>query len=156
MFLPAPTFETVVASTPLVAIDLVVENPQGEVLLGERTNRPAQGYWFVPGGRIQKNEAIKDAFVRLCREELGLSLAYEKACFIGPYEHFYADSIFNEVSTHYVVLAFKIKAQLTLNTLPAAQHGDYAWFSPYQLLQHQRVHPHTKCYFSEVKSSTTM
>ena len=42
------TFKTVVASTPLVSIDLIVRNRQGQVLLGLRTNRPAQGGWFVP------------------------------------------------------------------------------------------------------------
>ena len=32
MFLPADTFRTVVASTPLVSIDLLVRNLQGELL----------------------------------------------------------------------------------------------------------------------------
>jgi len=51
MFLSQEDFATVVRSTPLISIDLVVENERGEFLLGQRTNRPAQGYWFVPGGR---------------------------------------------------------------------------------------------------------
>lgn len=59
------TFRTVVESTPLVSIDLVVRNQQGNILLGERTNRPAQGYWFVPGGRILKDETFEGAFKRL-------------------------------------------------------------------------------------------
>ncbi|MBJ6922853.1 GDP-mannose mannosyl hydrolase, partial [Vibrio cholerae] len=42
------TFKTVVASTPLVSMDLIVRNRYGQVLLGLRTNRPAQGFWFVP------------------------------------------------------------------------------------------------------------
>ena len=28
----------------------------------QRTNRPAQGYWFVPGGRVQKDETLEAAF----------------------------------------------------------------------------------------------
>ena len=47
MFLPADTFRTVVASTPLVSIDLLVRNLQGELLLGERLNRPAQGLSLI-------------------------------------------------------------------------------------------------------------
>jgi colanic acid biosynthesis protein WcaH len=54
MFLRPEDFATVVRSTPLISIDLIVENESGEFLLGKRTNRPAQGYWFVPGGRVQK------------------------------------------------------------------------------------------------------
>lgn len=62
MFLDNTTFSTVLDSTPLVSIDLVIENTQGEILLGERKNRPAQGYWFVPGGRILKNESLAVIF----------------------------------------------------------------------------------------------
>ena len=52
MFLRQEDFATVVRSTPLVSLDFIVENSRGEFLLGKRTNRPAQGYWFVPGGRV--------------------------------------------------------------------------------------------------------
>ncbi|ELL8702496.1 GDP-mannose mannosyl hydrolase, partial [Escherichia coli] len=54
MFLRQEDFATVVRSTPLVSLDFIAENSRGEFLLGKRTNRPAQGYWFVPGGRVQK------------------------------------------------------------------------------------------------------
>ncbi|WP_324295571.1 NUDIX domain-containing protein [Rheinheimera sp. UJ51] len=62
MFLDNSTFSTVLASTPLVSIDLLIENTKGEILLGERKNRPAQGFWFVPSGRILKNESLAAAF----------------------------------------------------------------------------------------------
>ncbi|WP_338062250.1 NUDIX domain-containing protein [Vibrio variabilis] len=70
MYLDKETFTTVIESTPLVSIDLLIENSKGQVLLGLRNNRPAQGFWFVPGGRILKNEKLDDAFMRLCQEEL--------------------------------------------------------------------------------------
>ena len=61
MFLRQEDFATVVRSTPLVSLDFIVENSRGEFLLGKRTNRPAQGYWFVPGGRVQKDETLEAA-----------------------------------------------------------------------------------------------
>ena len=51
-------FLHIVDATPLVSIDLVLRNERDEVLLGQRKNRPAQGIWFVPGGRIRKNERV--------------------------------------------------------------------------------------------------
>jgi len=109
MSLPEKVFKSVVASTPLISIDLIVRNNQGKILLGKRTNRPAQGYWFVPGGRILKNEAIEQAFKRLLIVELGLDFSGVKASFIGTYQHFYDDNFFNSTfSTHYVVLAYKM------------------------------------------------
>jgi hypothetical protein len=58
-------FLDVVARTPLVAVDLVLVRGGSEVLLGLRNNRPAQGFWFVPGGRIRKNEPLHTALVAL-------------------------------------------------------------------------------------------
>lgn len=41
MFLRQEEFATVVRCTPLISIDLLVENARGEYLLGQRLNRPA-------------------------------------------------------------------------------------------------------------------
>ena len=70
-FLEKSVFTTVINSTPLVSIDLLIENTDGKILLGYRNNRPAKGYWFVPGGRIQKGESMDDAFQRLTQSEIG-------------------------------------------------------------------------------------
>lgn len=147
MFLDKETFSTVLKSTPLVALDFIVSNPEGKVLLGNRLNRPAQGYWFVPGGRIYKNEAIATAFARLTLAELGQEFVYSQARLFGAYDHFYTDSVFGEgISTHYVVLAHQFSVQ-QLDHLPVQQHDSYAWFEVEQLLADERVHPNTKAYF---------
>jgi colanic acid biosynthesis protein WcaH len=63
---------------------------------------------------------------------------------LGLYEHFYYDSIYTDeskgvdVSTHYVVNGFEVvltsAKNLTMNTLPAEQHGAYQWFSEEALM----------------------
>ncbi len=53
--LPLATFKTVINSTPLISVDLVIKNNEGQILLGKRTNRPAKGFWFVPGGWVLKD-----------------------------------------------------------------------------------------------------
>ncbi|RLL47437.1 GDP-mannose mannosyl hydrolase [Acinetobacter cumulans] len=111
MWLPDETFKSVIQHTPLISIDLIVRNEQGEVLLGKRVNAPAKGYWFVPGGRVRKNETLDDAFVRLVREELGIESGITRADakFLGVFEHFYDDCVFSgDVSTHYIVLGYEI------------------------------------------------
>lgn len=147
MFLSAATFSTVIDATPLVSIDLILENPQGEILLGYRKNRPAQGFWFVPGGRIRKNESLADAFKRLTLTELGTAFPIEEARLQGPYDHFYSDSVFGESpSTHYVVIAYRLKIQGDLK-LPEEQHSDYRWLTPHSLMKDSGVHANTKMYF---------
>lgn len=148
MFLDKEIFRTVVRSAPLVSIDLVVINSQGQVLLGQRTNRPAQGFWFVPGGRILKNEAMAAAFLRLSKAELGFASELGDAEFLGVYEHFYTDNFSGtDFSTHYVVLGYRLVHDLDLNSLPDAQHHSYRWFDIAELLASVQVHDNTKAYF---------
>lgn len=146
------TFQTVVAHTPLISIDLIVENEQGQVLLGQRLNKPAQGYWFVPGGRILKDETMAQAFSRLTQEELGVELQLSEANLIGPFEHFYSDNFSgDDFSTHYVVLGYQISLDIQLSQLPKEQHGHYQWIDVALLLDSDDVHHHTKLYFLQNK-----
>ena len=143
-------FRQVVSSTPLVSIDLIVLNDQGLVLLGHRLNRPAQGYWFVPGGRVRKDERLNDAFLRLTHEELGMTAQRASARLLGLYEHFYTDNFSgNDFSTHYVVLGYELAWQGLQDALPVSQHDQYRWFGVDELLLDPSVHQHTKDYFLE-------
>ena len=153
MFLDKNTFSIVVKSTPLISIDLVVIDADGQVLLGRRLNKPAQGAWFVPGGRVLKNESLAHAFKRLTKEELGLEFTIEQANLLGPFEHFYQDNVFGEqFSTHYIVLAYRLKLNYSLNNIPLdMQHDSYQWFEIENLLKDEQVHQHTKWYFTQYK-----
>ena len=150
--LPLKTFKTVIESTPLVSIDLIVRNKSGQILLGKRTNRPAKGNWFVPGGRVLKDETFELAFSRLIKVELGL--LENKANFKGVYQHFYDDNFSEDkFTTHYVVLAYEIIFDGDLSSLPDEQHNDYNWFEESELLKNENVHAHTKWYFQKDKQA---
>ncbi|MFP2239713.1 GDP-mannose mannosyl hydrolase [Pseudescherichia vulneris] len=152
MFLTPEDFATVVRSTPLISIDLVVENAEGEFLLGKRNNRPAQGYWFVPGGRVQKDETLSDAFLRLTEAELGLRLPMSAGQFYGVWQHFYDDNFSGtDFSTHYVVLGFRLKLDVKALQLPTAQHNDYRWLTQDALLAAENVHDNSRAYFLDEK-----
>ena len=147
--LSTPDFLSVVRLAPLVSLDLVVLNPRGEVLVGLRTNKPAEGFWFVPGGRIQKDERLDDAFRRLTGEELGHPIGLAEASPLGVYEHLYEDNFAGApgVSTHYVVIAHRVALDLDLAALPGAQHARWKWLAPDALRADATVHPNTRAYF---------
>lgn len=148
MHLPLSTFTTVIQSTPLVSIDLIVQNSDEKVLLGYRNNRPAQGFWFVPGGRIFKDETMATAFKRLTLNELGAEFSISQAQFIGPFEHFYRDNLTEEkFSTHYIALGYRLIVDATQLQLPTDQHSQYVWMSIEELLAHPGVHKHSRWYF---------
>ncbi|MEP8888957.1 GDP-mannose mannosyl hydrolase [Enterobacter roggenkampii] len=142
-------FKTIVEYTPLISIDLIVYNDKSEVLLGKRVNPPAYNFYFVPGGRIYKDEKIVDAFHRICHSELGQFVEYSSAKFCGVYEHFYSDAfVGQDISTHYVVLAFEIRVDTELLDLPSAQHTEYSFMTVEHIRNHSDVHYYTKQYFS--------
>lgn len=150
MFLDSAQFSTVVRLTPLISLDLIVENEHGEFLVGKRTNRPAQGYWFVPGGRMLKDETLEQAFARLTQAELGQGFCLSDARFFGVWQHFYEDNFSGEdFSTHYVVLGFRLRVRNGELTLPNDQHDAYRWATSPALAADEQVHRNTRAYFSE-------
>lgn len=168
-WLPLPRFAQVVADAPLVAVDLVVVQGSGanrQVLLGYRNNRPAKGFWFVPGGRIHKGEALQAALARTLQAELGLSQASlqqagGKLAWLGVYQHFYADSFVDAgLPTHYVVLAhvltwpqgeplpLPLPDAEVAQTAQAAQHARWQWWPVEEALHSTEVHTHTRDYLA--------
>ena len=148
MILSKIDFSNVIKNTPLISIDLIIENEKGQFLLGKRLNNPAINKWFVPGGRIFKDEPLDDAFRRTTKSEIGMNLERKDVTFYGLYEHFYENNVFDDTfSTHYIVLGHKFKINedsVVLNS----QHEVYAWFDKELLLKNDEVHPYTKDYFS--------
>lgn len=146
-------FRQVVAYTPLVSLDFVVTNSQGQWLLGQRLNRPARGSWFVPGGRVRKGEALEAAARRLTQNEIGQPNELADMRFLGVYQHFYADSMLDPgLTTHYVVLAYQLGLDLELEALPCEQHGGYRWWSPNSIADDKTVHANTRAYLPAVKA----
>lgn len=144
-------FREIVKNVPLVSIDLIVRNQNNEVLLGLRKNGPAKNTWFVPGGRIWKDEKIDAAFKRITETELGISLDLKNARFLRVFEHLYEENFAGEpgFGTHYIVLAYEIKLPTEHSELRWKQHSDYQWMSEKHLLQKEEVHPYTKDFFRQ-------
>ena len=142
-------FTASVSHLPLVSIDLLVRNSDGAILLGNRENRPAMGYWFVPGGRIRRMERFDAAFRRVTNDELGLIIEIEEAQFQGVFEHMYDDSAFSdEIGSHYVSIAMVLEdCELDLAKLPQIQHKEYRWFNLQEIIEDVRVHERTKEFF---------
>jgi len=147
-------FATVVESAPLVSIDFVIRDGEGRFLAGLRSNEPARGCWFVPGGRIRKDEPVAAAIERLLRDEVGGAPGARE--FLGVFEHFYATNALgiSGVTTHYVVLGFLVRAEPGWSPRGDAQHERFAWLEPAEALADDRVHENTKVYARRLLGET--
>lgn len=142
-------FSKIVRFAPLVSIDLIIRDPDRKVLVGVRNNEPAKNFYFVPGGRIRKDETLEDAFARILTAETGCSVDFNEARFLGVYQHMYPNNRFDHsgYGTHYVVLAY----ELNLSRRPAivldSQHRIAKWMDEAELSAAPNVHRYTKAYF---------
>lgn len=145
-------FKQVVEHAPLFAIDLVVVNDKNQILVGERLNAPAKGSWFVPGGRVYKNESLENAFKRISKSELGLEIERHQAWLLGLYDHFYDDSFFSsDISTHYINATHVVKLLNEQLNLPQDQHSHYQWIAIDSLNVNNDVHQYSKIFLPKLK-----
>jgi len=139
-------FKCVVENTPLISIDIIIKK-EDKILLGKRKNKPAKNFYFTTGGRIFKNETINQAINRIAKEELNIKIDKNKLKFIGIFEHFYTDSIFDNISTHYINIAYFYEIENKIELLPLEQHSEYKWFSIEEIMKNDLVHKYVKDYF---------
>jgi colanic acid biosynthesis protein WcaH len=157
------TFLAVLEAAPLVSIDLIVTDARGRLLVGKRINDPAKGFFFVPGGRIRKDETLEEALRRIANGELETreadwnvanvaGLEWSSANIVEVVTHHYDGNVFGKpgVSTHYVVIAYRLDVagiDLTHLTTDSAQrsddrqdaerrqHSEYLWIAAFDLAE---------------------
>lgn len=59
---------------PIFCVDIVLKNSKGGFLLVKRDKEPAKGQWWLPGGRLLRNETIGGAARRKIKEEVGMNV----------------------------------------------------------------------------------
>ncbi len=145
---------TIIKNAPLAMINLLVQDDNGNLLLGLRRHPPARGYWFAPGDCILKNESIQQAVRRIAFHELGLVMDSVTACeSVGVFEHVYPDNLSGAkgFGTHHIVIAQRL--QLRSGSLPdltgsSGQNLSFRWMPIRDLSGATDVHPNTKAYFT--------
>lgn len=116
------------------------------VVLGKRQNEPAKGAWFVPGGRVHKNERLDEAVHRVARAELGSDVTIDRR--LGVYEHFYDTSEVAGVdSKHYVPIGLVVDLDLDADDAldPDDQHAELRVVEP----PFPDLHPYVEQYLAD-------
>ncbi|MBI2602107.1 MAG: NUDIX domain-containing protein [Deltaproteobacteria bacterium] len=128
------------STMPIVCVDCVVRRKSdGKFLLIKRKNEPLKGLYWVPGGRLLKNERLDDAVRRKMKEEIGVEVEILKH--LGYFEEFFerteqnADSGVHSLSMVYLVEP--VSETIVLDD----QSSDWDWFDelPEQLVHYKTL-----------------
>ena len=111
-----PLYLKIKEKMPISCVDLLIVH-DGKLLLMLRNNEPGKDLWFTPGGRIYKNEVLRDAIKRVLKKETGLESTNitqtGTMCHIWPMVH--------TVTTYYTMKVDSNQIQLN------SEHRDYRW-----------------------------
>ena len=143
--IPPDDWATIVRNVPVVSVDLLVLADDG-LVLGKRTNEPARGVWFPPGGTVFKGESLEDAVHRVATEEIGTDVRIDRQ--LGVYEHFYDTADVPDADgKHYVAVAYAV-TPVEAELRPDDQHAALETFAtPESDLD---LHPYVERYVADL------
>ena len=160
MYLTKDQLENVFRYNIVTTIDLcIVKNKK--ILLGKRKNNPAKDFYFVPGGRIRKEEKINIALERIIKNEIGQKIIKDdrkNIDFLGIFEHFYEENFLGnkEFSSHYIVLAYMINVSYLSdinNDTFMNQHSDLIWHDYNNESNNIKIHKYSIEYLNQIKKT---
>jgi colanic acid biosynthesis protein WcaH len=126
--LPLDAFYFVSQLTPLINVDLLIKNKNGQVLLTWRNDRFYGPAWHIPGGIIRFKENIEDRIEKVALTELDASVRF------AP-EPIHVRGLINserDIRGHFISLLFLCELTSTLPQQRAYINGDpksgeWAW-----------------------------
>lgn len=117
---------------PMIGVSGIVFNNQKQVLIIQRNQPPAMGFWSIPGGKLEPGESLAEACQREIKEETGLETKVNKIVAIVErrIEGF-----------HYVIIDFLALLMNEEKILPIAQSdvAEARWISLEHLSEYNLV-----------------
>ena len=125
MYIPTPHYKAIVEVLPILCVDLLIIH-NSRCLLLKRTNEPALGQYWFPGGRVRKNESIAEAAIRISKAETGLDCIFKEQ--VSVEETMFEKAANMDSDVHTVNICCTMEVVSTLDCLkPDRFHDDFKW-----------------------------
>lgn len=143
--IPADVYRVILDNIPLICVDLVIVK-DNKVFLIKRKNKPSEGFYWLQGGRMKKNEGIEECGIRKAALELNIPEEKIKITkYLGTFSTEFNDSE-HGVASHTVNVTF----QAEIEDIPLGfdrDHSDGKWFDingsiPAELKGKYKHHPY--------------
>ncbi len=142
--IPSSDYKKILDNMPVACVDLLIYN-DNKVLLVLRKDDPAKGEWFVPGGRIFKNEKLEYGAIRKAREEVGLDITLEKQ--IGCFDLFFDKGVFDNIKdgVHTISVVYLCSLKDTKQKIKIDNTSlDARWFDLKNKKELEKTHPYVQ------------
>ena len=120
-------YNEILRNMPIICVDGVILNENGEILFLKRKNEPEKNKWWFPGGRLLKNEYLESAIVRKFKEEVNIKSTVIK--FLGVTETIFETGPY-EIPVHTVNFTYLMSAKdytVKIDDL----HSEFIWSNKY-------------------------
>ena len=118
-------FRLIHENMTIPCVDLLVMEGS-RILLCLRKYEPELGKWYVPGGRLHKGEEIREAAIRILREEVGMEAIYLRH--LGwDTTYFDTDPFGHGKGTHTINALFLMVLRDPKDPAECDQHSDAKW-----------------------------
>ena len=142
--IPRDLYRKIHKLLPLVCVDtVVVDRSHKQFLFVRRKNEPQKGDWWFPGGRIFKNEKLREAALRKVKQEVGLPAKIKEE--LGTYEFFSRKGYFKGTNTHMIAAVFLVEVSASKKVILDWQSSGSKWFTSIN----PRWHPYLKKYLKQ-------
>ena len=122
-FIPENIYKEFLKNMPIFCIDFLI-NYKDEFLLLKRNEEPLKGIYWLPGGRLKKNETLDKFSHRVQSREI--RIYFKNYSIIGFSNFLFKESI-NSRATHTPTLLFEITVQNKFTPNIDKTHSEYRW-----------------------------
>lgn len=98
-------YSYIYTKVPRICVDFVILTPDNKIYLEKRQEEPYNGFYSLPGGRIQFRETISDAMQRIALRELNCKVV--EATMLGAIE--FLDEYQNNEERHSISIVYLVK-----------------------------------------------
>lgn len=142
--IPDELYKEILENMPICCVDVIIHR-DNEVLLIYRKEEPVKDTWWTPGGRVLKNEPLREAVKRKMKEELGIDVDIEKS--IGAYELMFDTGIYPdlETGTHGITNLFLVKPKNDISITLDDTSEEYRWVDKVE----DDFHPYLKKFLKD-------
>lgn len=141
--LPEEVFLLASSLTPMINVDLLIQDEDGRSLLTWRHDRFYGPGWHIPGGIIRFKESAASRIAAVAAGELGASVSADSSP-IGLHE---ITNPNRDIRGHFISLLYACRLSSPLDearrfSAEAPRNGDWAWHdrAPDDLIAQQRIY----------------